>query len=77
MGMGFIDIILSWILSEGRVWWAAIWHGKGYDRYGNRNKSICLGRITTAMDIDMFFERHSFAMSTISCPICGLGFLST
>ena len=50
MGRGFIDIILSWMGSEGRVWWARMGYGKEKDEYGIWNRSILLGAITTSVD---------------------------
>ena len=50
MGRGFIGIILSWMLSERRVWWARMGYGMEKDRYGSWNRSIWLGEIITSID---------------------------
>ena len=75
MGMGFIDIILSWMLSEGVRVSAGIWDGKSWT--SNRAGTILGGEVHY---IDRWLGRVSgrqgFAMSTISCHFHGLSFVS-
>ena len=40
--MGFIGVILSWILSERRLWCTGVWRGKKQSKYGNGTKAFVL-----------------------------------
>ena len=63
MGWGFIGIIRSWMLSEGRVWCDGIQQRRKEKEHGSWNRSIWLGLITTFRQDTLLHWPLSFVTS--------------